>query len=175
MTTLVHAMQDRKVQFVFIGEGGKKKKLQDLAIEKKLKNVLFLPYQDKEILPYSLSCADLSVVSLERGLDCVAAPCKLYTSLSAGQVILGLVDDFSDVGKIIDKYECGFSVAQEDTEALVKIINKLLRNPDIIAQYKINARRCFEENFRKEEAMEKYKDIFLKSFNQAKFKNRRRK
>ncbi|MBA7676758.1 hypothetical protein ES703_85003 [subsurface metagenome] len=77
---------EKKIKFVFIGEGGKKKKLMRMVDLKKLDNILFLSYQDREVLPYSLTCADLSVVSLEKCLDCVAAPCKLYTSLSAASI-----------------------------------------------------------------------------------------
>ena len=59
---------------VFIGTGGKKTKLIDMVKAEGLNNVLFLPYQDKDVLPYSLTCSDISVVSLEKSLDCVAAP-----------------------------------------------------------------------------------------------------
>ncbi len=153
-------LRGKKVKFVFIGEGGKKNKLIDMANEKKLENVLFLPYQDKKILPYSLTCGDVSVVSLEKGLDCVAAPCKLYTSLSAGQIILGLVDEESDVAKIVNEYKCGFCVAQDDVVGIENIINNLCNKDSLREQYQINARKCFEENFQKQTAMKSYFDVF---------------
>lgn len=165
LETLIDAaekLKDKPVQFVFIGEGGKKRKLMELTKEKKLGNVLFLPYQDKEVLPYSLTCADISVVSLEKGLDCVAAPCKLYTSLAAGQIILGLVDDSSDVARLVNEYKCGFSTTQDNVDSVVNITNRLLNNPELVKQYKANARRCFEENFQKKIAMQKYYDLFLR-------------
>lgn len=152
--------RNKKIKFVFIGEGGKKKKLIDMANEQRLDNVLFLPYQNKDILPYSLTCSDISVVSLEKNLNCVAAPCKLYTSLAAGQIILGLVDDDSDVYKIVDKYKTGFCMAQDDVERLVEILNLLCENSKLVNTLKSNSRRCFEENFKKEKAVDRYLEIF---------------
>ncbi|MBN1405139.1 MAG: glycosyltransferase family 4 protein [Candidatus Omnitrophica bacterium] len=164
LETLIEAagnLRDNKnIQFVFIGEGGKKKKLMDMAGEKKLDNVLFLPYQDKSILSHSLTCSDVSVVSLEKNLDFVAAPCKLYTSMAAGQAILGLVDKNSDVAKIVNRYECGFCVDQDDVKAVVETLKNLSQNLQLMDKYKRNARKCFEENFRKDIMINKYSDVF---------------
>jgi glycosyltransferase involved in cell wall biosynthesis len=163
LETLVEAaekLKDKKIQFVFIGEGGKKKKLMQMQEEKKLENVMFLPYLDKEVLPYSLTCSDISVVSLEKGLDCVAAPCKLYTSMAAGQIILGLVDQSSDVAKIVKEYNCGFSVSQNDVDGVVDVLLNLYGKKEEIDGYSKRARKCFEENFQKEASMKRYFDIF---------------
>ncbi len=151
---------NKEIKFVFIGEGGKKKKLMDMTSEKGLDNVLFLPYQNKEILPYSLTCSDISVVSLEKSLDCVAAPCKLYSSLAAGQIILGLVDRTSDVAKVVESYTCGFCAAQDDTDKAVKIIDMLYNDPELQKRLKENARECFESNFRRDKAINKYYEVF---------------
>lgn len=163
LETLVEAaekLKEKKIQFVFIGEGGKKTKLMKMQEEKKLDNVLFLPYLDKDVLPYSLTCSDISVVSLEKGLDCVAAPCKLYTSMSAGQIILGLVDQTSDVAKIVKQYNCGFSVSQDDVDGVVDVLLRLYEKNDEIAGYSTRARKCFEDNFQKEAAMKNYFEVF---------------
>lgn len=164
LETLVEAAdklrEDGSIKFVFIGEGGKKQKLMDMAKEKGLKNVLFLPYQDKGVLPYSLTCSDISVVSLEKGLDCVAAPCKLYTSMAAGQIILGLVDSGSDVAKIVNRYDCGFCADQDDVNRVVEILAGLSKNAKRLRDLKASARRCFEENFQKAKEIDRYDEVF---------------
>lgn len=157
---------NKNIKFVFIGEGGKKEKLMNMAKDKKLENVLFLPYQDKDILPYSLTCGDVSVVSLEKNLDCVAAPCKLYTSMAAGQIILGLVDRNSDVAKIVDKYQCGFCAQQDDVNRAVEILTSLCNNLELANKLKVNARKCFEDNFCKDKSIEQYFEIFKNVQNQ---------
>ena len=151
---------EKKVKFVFIGEGGKKKELMTMVERKKLNNVIFLPYQEREVLPYSLTCADLSVVSLEKGLGSVAAPCKLYTSLAAGAAILGITDSTSDVAQIIKRYNCGFNVEHNDVIKIVDILKKLMENKDTLESMKKNSRRCFEQSFQKDSIIEKYYKLF---------------
>lgn len=166
LETLVEAADklrsDSNIQFVFIGEGGKKNKLTDMVTEKGLENVLFLPYQDKDILPFSLTSGDISVVSLEKSLDCVAAPCKLYTSLAAGQIILGLVDKDSDVAKVVNGSGSGFCVAQDDVEGVVAMLTQLSGDPRVVNDMKSRARKCFEGNFEKDKSMEKYHSVISK-------------
>lgn len=151
---------NKNIQFVFIGEGGKKPKLEDMVREKQLDNVLFLPYQDKSVLPYSLTSSDISVVSLEKKLDCVAAPCKLYTSMASGQIILGLVDNNSDVARIVSRGNCGFCYEQDNVDGIIKMIEILYKNPELIRNLKANSRQCFEANFEKDKMIQQYADLF---------------
>ena len=145
--------------FLFIGEGGKKKKLVEMAQEKGLRNVQFLTYQLREYLPFSLTCGDISVVTVERGVEGLAVPCKLYSSLAAGQAILGLIGENSEVATIIREYNCGIRVDQGDAEGVVEALKELHDNAHRLERMKKNARRCFEENFTKGRAMNEYRKI----------------
>jgi glycosyltransferase involved in cell wall biosynthesis len=149
----------RDIVFVFIGEGGKKAKLMKMVEDLKLNNVLFLSYQPKENLPLSLTSGDISVVSLEKGIEGLAVPSKLYTSLAAGQAILGLVGEKSEIADVIKKYNCGFRVDQGDVEGLIKILERLYNDQKLLNEMKSNARKCFEENFDKAMAIDKYFEI----------------
>jgi glycosyltransferase involved in cell wall biosynthesis len=57
----------KDIVFSIVGEGSKKTELQRKAKEWGLDNVIFLPYQPKELLKYSLSAADLFIISLKMG------------------------------------------------------------------------------------------------------------
>lgn len=151
---------EKEIKFIFIGEGGKRKKLMRLVAEKRTDNVVFLPYQDRDRLPYSLTCGDISVVSLEKGLDCVASPCKLYTSLASGLAIMGITDSGSEVAQIIRKYNCGFNVEYDNVSGLVDALRGLSKNKNALIDMKKNSRRCFEENFQKSKMVEKYYELF---------------
>ncbi len=149
-------LENEDIVFLFIGEGGKKEKLKKMTEELELKNVLFLPYQPYEKLPYSLTCGDISIVSLERGVEGLAVPSKLYAYLAAGSAVIALVGQGSEVCDIIEEYKCGFRVEQGDVEGLVKAIAALKEDEKLLEEMKANARRCFEENFEKEMAVDKY-------------------
>jgi glycosyltransferase involved in cell wall biosynthesis len=147
------------LKFVFIGEGDKKKEIEQMAHDLKLGNISFLPFQPRDHLPYSLTCGDVSLVTLERGLEGLSAPCKLYTSLAAGQAIWGLVGNDSEIAEIIEKYRCGFRTDQHDVDASVEMLTRLYNDRDLLAEIKGNARKCFEGNFDKKIAMEKYVEL----------------
>jgi glycosyltransferase involved in cell wall biosynthesis len=103
-TALLAAQRLKHLQdlrFVFIGEGDKKQKIQQMACDLKLDNMLFLPFQPREHLPYSLTCGDVSLVTLEKGLEGLSVPSKLYTSLAAGQAIWALVGNDSEIGETV--------------------------------------------------------------------------
>ena len=49
-----------------------------------LNNCKFLPYQNYEDLPYSLTAADVSLVSIKEGSESFIAPSKIYGYMAAG-------------------------------------------------------------------------------------------
>jgi glycosyltransferase involved in cell wall biosynthesis len=67
MDTILEAaklLQHEPIQFVFIGNGAKRQAFRTQANQLGLHNCQFLPYQNKENLPYSLTACDLSLVSV---------------------------------------------------------------------------------------------------------------
>jgi glycosyltransferase involved in cell wall biosynthesis len=164
LETILYAakeLENEDINFLIIGEGGKKEKLMDMASEFKLTNTIFLPFQPKKILPYSLSSGDVSVVSLAKGLEGLAVPSKIYTYLAAGQAIIALVNKDSEAAEIIEKYECGIRVDQEDVKGFVEAVRTLKKDKKLLERMQRNARKCFEENFEREQALDEYKYILI--------------
>ncbi|MBX7223625.1 MAG: glycosyltransferase family 4 protein [Blastocatellia bacterium] len=163
LETLIDAAQELRcepVLFVFIGEGGKKKILQEMVTRMGLENVRFLPYQPIEELPFSLTSADLSVVTMEAGVEGMIIPSKIYGTLAAGQAVLGLVREGSEIADILQEFQCGVTIPPKDKEAVVRLLRECLANPNRLDEMKKNARRCFDGHFRKELAMDKYYRLF---------------
>ena len=78
-----------------------------MVADKKLKNVLLLPYQKKEILPFSLGAADIGIVTLSEGAENISVPSKTYYTLAAGSAIIALASLESELALLIEKYNCG--------------------------------------------------------------------
>jgi colanic acid biosynthesis glycosyl transferase WcaI len=119
---LLHAagqLRDRPdVVFVFVGDGAKKKDLQDIAGRRDLRNVMFLPFQPREMMDQSYATADVSLVSLKRGLAGVIVPSKIYNVLASGRPCIAAVEQDSEVADIINRHDCGFVIAPGDASAL---------------------------------------------------------
>ena len=112
-------LRDRPdVVFVFVGDGAKKKDLQDIAARRDLRNVMFLPFQPRELMDQSYATADASLVSLKRGLAGVIVPSKVYNVLASGRPCVAAVEQDCEVADIIHRHDCGYVVAPGDASAL---------------------------------------------------------
>ncbi len=147
---------DPRFLFLFIGDGGKRARLVQMAAEKRLPNVKFLPYQPLERLPWSLTCGDVSVVTMEAAAEGLLIPSKIYGALAAGQAILGLVGEATEVADIIARHGCGVRVAPGDVTALVAALRRLADEPTELSTMQQRARTCFETHFRRELALDAY-------------------
>lgn len=153
-------LADREeILFLFIGDGGKRQKVADLVRQWGLPNVRMLPYQPREHLLYSLTCGDVAAVTLARGAEGLCMPSRLYTALAAGQGILAVVDRESEVGEIIEAYRCGHRVDPGDVDGVVAALRRWVQEPESLEAMKRNARRCYEQRFTKQHAIQQYYDM----------------
>ena len=122
LAIVLHAAEQLRerpdVVFVFVGDGAKKKDLQDIAARRDLRNVMFLPFQPREVMDQSYATADVSLVSLKRGLAGVIVPSKVYNVLASGRPCIAAVEHDCEVADIIHRHDCGFVIAPGDASAL---------------------------------------------------------
>lgn len=82
-------LRERKdVVFSFIGGGSEFGKVQEFARNRKLDNILCLPYQPLSELSGSLSAADLHVVVMGAAFRGLVHPCKIYNIAAIGTPFL---------------------------------------------------------------------------------------
>ncbi len=159
---------DPRFFFLFIGDGGKRARLVEMAARQRLPNVKFLPYQPVGRLPLSLTCGDVSVVTMEPAAEGLIIPSKIYGSLAAGQAILGLVGEATEVADIIERHQCGIRVSPGDTAALVAALRSLADDPARLSSLQQRARACFESHFRRELALDAYWETILTAIGRGK-------
>ena len=152
-------LKDKNIIFLFIGNGGKKSILESMVKEMGLKNVKFLPYQDKEVLSYSLSSGDVAIVTMEEGIEGLSVPSKLYSFLAAGRPILGIVSKKSEVALIAEKANCGFIVEPDNVDEISSTIEYLYNNPNLLIEFSKNARKFFESNFARSKITKRYYEL----------------
>lgn len=95
---------DPRFVFVFIG-GGRGKEIVDARLREQpsaASNIISLPYQPLGQIRYSLSAADLHIVSLGNEMSGIVHPCKIYGILSIGRPVLSLGPKESYLNNIIE-------------------------------------------------------------------------
>jgi glycosyltransferase involved in cell wall biosynthesis len=152
-------LQNEPIQFVFIGNGAKRQACIDKVVSLKLENCLFLPYQKKSLLPYSLTACDLSLVSVSSGMEGLVAPSKLYGILAAGRPVAVICQAHSYLRPLVAEANCGEAFENGDATGLAEFIRRLAANPQQV-QALGDAGRCYlQSNFTPEITAKQYLDV----------------
>ncbi len=160
-TILAAAQQLRTedIQFVCIGGGPKRQSfIQDVA-RLGLENFLFLPYQEKSVLPYSLTACDLSLVSVESGLESLVAPSKLYPALAAGKPVAVICQENSYLTELVNDGQFGTTIRNGDSEGLAAFILKLKSDRQLAEKMGQASRKYLELNFTPEIIAKQYLNV----------------
>jgi colanic acid biosynthesis glycosyl transferase WcaI len=121
------------LMFVFLGDGAGREPLIALAAKHNLGNVKFLPFQPRSRLPEILATADVSLITLKRGIGTASLPSKSFSILASGRPILASVDEDSDTWELVQRSEAGICVPPEDPQALAAAIRYLKDTPSLCA------------------------------------------
>ena len=166
MSTIIEAakeLKDEPIQFVFIGGGAKRKEVMQEAEHLGLTNLVFLPYQDKQVLPYSLTACDLSLVSIDMDMESLVAPSKLYPALAAGRPVAVICSKDSYLRELIKNAKCGASFENGDAQGLAEYIRQLNGNQYLIEQMGTEGREYLQKNFTLEVISKEYLKVLRQS------------
>ncbi len=156
-------LRNEPIQFVFIGDGAKRKICMEQAETLGLTNCLFLPYQDKKYLPYSLTACDLSLVSISPGMEGLVAPSKLYGILAAGRPVGVICEEHSYLRQLIDDADCGAAFQNHDAQGLAEYIRHLAKDPELAHQMGKAGRRYLKSNFTLEIIARQYSQMLYQA------------
>lgn len=94
---------NREVVFAFVGSGSVLENLQKYKTEKNMDNVVFIPYQKKEDLIYSLNAANIHWCINAKGIKGVSCPSKYYGIAAVAKPILGVLEEGTEVRLLIEE------------------------------------------------------------------------
>ena len=121
-------MQDEEeFEFLFVGGGLGKRKIEAITEQERPRNIRSLPFQPLETLHYSLSAADIHVVSVGNGMAGIVHPCKIYGAMAAGRPILLLGSNPCPAADIIKEHGIGWQIRHGDVSGAVEVLRKIRR------------------------------------------------
>lgn len=148
---------DDRFCFVFLGAGVKRKWLAGKLTEKSLKNVKLLDPRPRSEQNIFLNACDVAIVTLVKKMWGVSMPSRTYNILAAGKPILALTENESEIAKVLAEDRVGWSVAPNDSEALLQKIYEIYKNRESFKELGDNARHTALEKYSFEVALKKYK------------------
>ena len=155
LTTLLAAAcrlrNETDLQFLFVGGGLGKEEVESTIRREDLKTVVSLPYQPLDALRFSLSAADVHVVSLGEEMVGIIHPCKVYGSMAVGRPVLYFGPRPSHVSDLLDKHDFGWHVEHGDVEGAVRTIREIRDTPpERLAEMGRVAQRVLHESLSQE-------------------------
>ena len=148
----------RDVVFAFVGAGSVLDKLLVYKKEHHLDNVVFIPYQDKDKLIYSLNAADVHWCVNAKGIKGVSCPSKFYGIAGVAKPVLGVLEKGSEVQMLIEEADCGKCSEPGDYASIKKNIHWFIDNAgsDNLPEMGQRGHAYLVEHLTKDCSIEKY-------------------
>ncbi|QCR22589.1 WcaI family glycosyltransferase [Pontibacter sp. SGAir0037] len=152
-------VQTSNMKFVICGSGPYKEKLQLLAEDLKLNNVIFFPLQPIEKFNQFLNMADLHLVVQKANAGDLVMPSKLTTVLAIGGLALVTANKGSSMYSLIKQYNMGVLVEAENRQQLFDGIEVAI-NKDLSYMSR-NARLYSEKYLSIDKIMSNFEESYM--------------
>ena len=148
----------REVVFAFVGDGSLREELMQYTERHHFENVVFIPYQKKEDLIYSLNAGDVHWCINARGIKGVSCPSKAYGIMAAGKPVIGVLENGSEIRMLIEEAGCGRCCEPGEYDQIAEILRWYISHADTEEpkQMGIRGRNYLEQHLTKEKAVQKY-------------------
>lgn len=152
------APDGREVVFAFVGGGSIKEKLVLYKKENHMDNVVFIPYQAREDLIYSLNAGDVHWVMNAKGIKGVSCPSKYYGICACGKPVLGVLERGSEIRILIEETRGGLVCEPEEDDQIEKNIKWFIdfAGGEEVAQMSQNGYEYLKKNLTQDMSVRKY-------------------
>lgn len=144
---------EKKIQFLVVGEGVARDNIEKLIKEKEIDNVILLPMQPSELATSIYCAASVNIIPLVAGGINTALPSKTGVVLSCGRPTVFCFGEDCAFGAVVSQYEGVSNVGLQTEEDLTQKILELYKG-DITKSD--GAKQLFEAKFTKSVNIQKY-------------------
>lgn len=154
----------REVVFAFVGAGSVLEKLVIYAKERHMDNVVFIPYQDKADLIYSLNAGDVHWCVNTKGIKGVSCPSKYYGLAAAAKPVLGVLESGSEIRRLIEDTRGGLCCEPGEYDKVEENIRWFIENADSdeLKNMGTRSRENLKENLTRSLSVRRYAEEIMK-------------
>ena len=153
----------REVVFAFVGAGSMKRKKKKYKEKHHIDNVIFIPYQKKEELIYSLNAADVHWCVSAKGIKGVSVPSKLYGCLAVQKPVIGVMEPGAEARLIMEEIGCGYVCDPGDYEHVARHVRWFIEHAgsEEVTEMGRRGREYLVKNLTRDVSVGKYVDEIL--------------
>ena len=151
---LAEKMRSRKdVGFLFVGRGSDAARLQFIAAQKELDNVVFFDEIDPDGIPDLYAQCHAGIVALDSRHKSHNIPGKFLTYMQNGMPVLACVNSGNDLVQIIRGEDVGEVCETDDLDELTSLADRLLMRIGASEEFSNRCLALFERKFSVEKAV----------------------
>jgi glycosyltransferase involved in cell wall biosynthesis len=140
---------NRSFRFLFVGGGACHPVLEQFCRTHDVDTAEFRPYTKRSDLSANLAEGHVGLVTqIPQTLGSIV-PSKIYGIMAAGRPILFIGPRESTPARIIQQHGCGWHIDPGDSDSLVRLLQQLERNRDLVQKAGARARDAFEKHYEK--------------------------
>jgi colanic acid biosynthesis glycosyl transferase WcaI len=151
LEVILHAAEKSRgredIQYLFVGDGAMRPRLEAEAQARNLTQVRFLPLLESAEFLEMLAATDIALITQQRVVSDIVFPSKTVTLLSAGCPVIASVNSGSEVARAVLSSGGGAVVEPENADALWKSILELSTCPELLERMGQNARQFAMESW----------------------------
>lgn len=149
------------LRIAIIGMGARHAELLALSELLEVDQVRFLYYQSQDVLPHSLSAADVHVVGLASGLSGYVVPSRLYGILAVARPVIVAADPESETAQVVAQAGCGIVVPPGRPELLARAIRDAHDDKYDLEAMGARGRAWVEREADRSVAVRRYRDLLF--------------
>jgi len=143
------------ILIIISSEGKYAEKIRSLAYKNKV-NLKLIKWIEPKYFYSFLSMADAFLVTLNKEASEISVPSKIYSYLSVGKPILGVMPKNNLGAKKIIQHKSGYIISPDNTDALVDKIKNIIASKNKNLKFRINKQKYLND---KENSLSKLKKI----------------
>ncbi len=149
----------KDIRYVFVGDGKEKANLQQMAAEKQLNNVLFLPAVAKNEMEEVVAAADVCVAILKPlELYKTTYPNKVFDYLAAGRPIVLAIDGV--IREVVEAAHAGVFVSPGNSNEMAKAIVELYKDRTGTKKMGLSGREYVCAHFDRSKMAAQFEELF---------------
>lgn len=125
--------------FLLIGGGDKFIEMELLIQSNNLNNIKILPWQDTSVLPFTLSGADLALVTVGNEASDLSIPSKTYNLMSVGTPILCVAPKESALSNLVEVEKIGVVFQENELQNMIQFIDGILADKNQLMAFRMKA------------------------------------
>jgi colanic acid biosynthesis glycosyl transferase WcaI len=138
---------DARFQFVFAGDGPRRRTVEDFCRAHAIHNARFLPYQQSARLSEHFGACHVGLVTQTPESLGTVVPSKIYALMAAARPVIFIGPRQATPALTLERFRCGWQIDPGDSESLIALLQLLASNPGLLREAGHRARQAFLQHY----------------------------